>query len=160
MRKKQIFNLLILMSVSFFAYISNGYLGVTQEAYNTYQSVLSNQTKTIPAKQSLIKKVNEISVPTEPDTFRIKDRKGSFVTDTTYNPFDLSDPAAIKRDIRYDTDLGLYVITETIGGVNYRPPMYMTFEEYLKYSQEQEQMAYFRSLNKKASNSSDPIDQF
>ncbi len=155
--KKQIFNLLILMSVSFFAYISNGYLGVTQEAQNTYQSVLSNPTKEIPTKQPLIEKV---PAP-EPDTFpRIKDRTGNFATDSTYNPFDLGDPAAIKRDIKYNPDLGLYVITETIGGVNYRPPMYMTFEEYLKYSEEQEQMDYFRSLNKKVTNSNDPIDQF
>ena len=128
--KKQIFNLLILMSVSFFAYISNGYLGVTQEAYNTHQSVLSNPTKEIPRKQTLIEKVIEKVPDSAPDTFPpIKDRTGNFVTDTTFNPFDLNDPAAIERDIKYDTDLGLYVITEIIGGVDYRPPMYMTFEE-------------------------------
>jgi cell surface protein SprA len=155
--KRQIFNFLIVLSVGGFAYLSNGYLGVTQAAYHTPESVLSNPTNAIPAKQPLLEKVAELI----PDTFpRIKDRTGNFYTDTTYNPFNLSDPAAIKRDIRYDADLGLYVITETIGGVNYRPPMYMTFEEYLKYSQEKEQMDYFRSLNKKANNSIDPIDQF
>ena len=75
-----------------------------------------------------------------------KDRKGNFVEDPSTNPFDLDDPAAIEQSIDYDPETGLYIITERIGEDYYRAPSYMTFEEYLQWSKEQEEQKYFQQL--------------
>lgn len=92
------------------------------------------------------------------DTFpTIKDRGGDFYTDTTQHPFDLNDPKAISQEVKYDPALGMYIVTEKIGGSYYRPPTYMTFEEYLKWSQEKEQRSYFKQLSSKQTSSVDPI---
>lgn len=45
----------------------------------------------------------------------------------------LNDPPNIKKTITYDPDSNKYVLTQKIGNMDYRPPMYMTFEEYLYY---------------------------
>jgi cell surface protein SprA len=45
----------------------------------------------------------------------------------------LNDPANIKSTVTYDPDSNIYVLTQTMGGLQYRPPMYMTMEEYVYY---------------------------
>lgn len=48
-------------------------------------------------------------------------------------PQSLQNPPNIKQTVTYDPDSNIYVLTQTVGGLQYRPPMYMTFEEYLYY---------------------------
>jgi cell surface protein SprA len=76
--------------------------------------------------------------------YPIKDREGDFVTDKTHDPFYLQDPPAIERNVEYDPESGMYVVTETVAGQNVRPPMYMTYEDYLKYTEKWEREQYWR----------------
>ena len=66
------------------------------------------------------------------------DRNGDFVTDPNSNPFDLKDPKIIEKNVEYDAESGLYIITEKIDASNFRSPMYLSPEEYFKWRAAQE----------------------
>ena len=83
----------------------------------------------------------------DPDTIPLNDRFGNWVEDSIRNPFDLFDPSAIERHVEYDPVTDSYILTEKIGNENYRPPTYMTFEEYTEWNARQEEDAYFKQLN-------------
>ena len=85
-------------------------------------------------------------VVSEPDTIPLRDRTEDFVTDPNKNPFDLKDPNAIEQNVEYDPETNRYVITEKIGDFNFRPPTYLTFEEYMEWRQKQDERAYFNQL--------------
>jgi len=80
------------------------------------------------------------------DTIPLKDRTGDFVSDPPTNPFDLKDPGTIEKTVEYDPETGRYIVTERIGEFNFRPPTYLTFDEYLEYRKKQEENKYFRQL--------------
>ena len=84
-----------------------------------------------------------IAADTIPD---IEERYGDFVTGGNDNPFDLEDPSIIEKNLEYDPETGSYIITERIGDIDFRPPTYMTFDEYFDYRQKQEERAYFNRL--------------
>ncbi len=91
----------------------------------------------------------------------ISERTGDFINNPNNNPFDLKDPGVIDKKVEYDPATGLYIITEKIGNIFYRAPTYMTFEEYLKWSAENQRTSYFQQLAKTTSgNSNDPISRF
>ncbi|MCB0629689.1 MAG: cell surface protein SprA [Saprospiraceae bacterium] len=75
-----------------------------------------------------------------------KERFGDYINDKNANPFDLNDPSAIEQNIEYDPATGQYIITEKIGDFDFRPPTYMTFDEYLEYRQKKEEQDYFNRL--------------
>jgi len=85
-------------------------------------------------------------VPNDSDKLKypIKDREGNFVTDQPNNPFYLKDPPAIQQSVDYDPTTGMYVVTEKVAGSDVRPPMYMTYEEYLAYTEKKEREEYVR----------------
>jgi hypothetical protein len=68
-----------------------------------------------------------------------EEREGDFVTGQNGNPFDLKDPPAITQTVEYDPETGYYLVTEKVGNAYYRPPTYMTFDEYQNFIAEQEQ---------------------
>ncbi len=76
--------------------------------------------------------------------YPLKDRTGDFVTDEPVNPFYLPDPSNISKKVEYDPESGKYVVTEMIGDQFYRPPVYLSFEEYMAYTEKQEREQYFR----------------
>ena len=84
-----------------------------------------------------------IASDTIPD---IEERYDDFVTGGSDNPFDLEDPSDIEKNIEYDPETGNYIITEKIGDDFFRPPTYMTFDEYFDFKQKQEERAYFNRL--------------
>jgi cell surface protein SprA len=69
-----------------------------------------------------------------------------FINAGSNNPFDLQDPASVEQQIEYDPETGNYIITETIGNDFFRPPTYMTFDEYMAYQRKKEEDAYFKRL--------------
>lgn len=77
----------------------------------------------------------------------VEDREGDFLTSPQNNPFDLKDPAAIQQQVEYDPTTGNYIITETINGMPYRAPTYMTFDEYWDWKQQQVQDNYWEQKN-------------
>ena len=76
--------------------------------------------------------------------FPLKDRRSDGIAEPNRNPFDLKDPANLKRTVEYDPVTRQYFIVEKIGNKYYRSPTYMTFEEYLRYSAKQQEEEYFR----------------
>ncbi len=66
--------------------------------------------------------------------YPLYDREGDFLTDPSNNPFDFDDPDVIEQHIEYDAETDRYIITETLNGVNIKPPTYMTFDEYLEFT--------------------------
>ncbi len=74
-------------------------------------------------------------------------RYEDFISSQNDNPFDLDDPSIVEQNVEYDPETGNYIITEKIGDFYYRPPTYMTFDEYLEYQRKKEQSDYFKRLS-------------
>ena len=76
----------------------------------------------------------------------LRDRERDFITDPNRNPVDLNDPASVNRQVEYDPETGTYIVRERMGSFDFRPPTYLTFDEYLEYRQQQEKDRYFKQL--------------
>ena len=82
----------------------------------------------------------------ELDTMPVKERYGDFLNNKK-SPFDLKDPSIIQKSVEYDVKSGQYIISEKIGDDYYRMPTYMTFSEYLKYRETEQQQKQFQKFN-------------
>lgn len=76
----------------------------------------------------------------------LEDRYEDFISNPTNNPFDLSDPSAVEQTIEYDPATGQYIVTERIGETLFRPPTYISFEEYMEITRQRDQKRYFDQL--------------
>lgn len=123
--------------------------------------------------QSIFGNNSNLEDPYQPDNILsvsdtipdIEPRFGDFVNDPPENPFDLEDPNDVDQTIEYDPTTGNYIINERIGDDYFRPPSYMTFDEYMEYRQKKEESNYFKqlagvSVDGEAVTSVDPIAQF
>lgn len=81
-----------------------------------------------------------------PDSMPIIDREGNWIEDPNNNPFDLHDPIDLIQNVEYDPVTNTYILTETIGGENYRAPTTMTFDEYLEWEANKAEADYFKKL--------------
>ena len=81
------------------------------------------------------------------DTIPLNDRTGDFISNPRQNPFDLRDPAIITQSVEYDPETGQYIITERMGDDYFRPPTYMTFEEFMEYQARKQEQDYFNDLS-------------
>jgi cell surface protein SprA len=81
-------------------------------------------------------------------SFRPTDRYGDpFANYTTPSPFFLRNPASVKLDVDIDTAMN-YTIREHIGGVDYRPPSTMSFEEFSQYQHRNMLKSYWQSKSR------------
>ncbi|MDX1911895.1 MAG: cell surface protein SprA [Saprospiraceae bacterium] len=102
------------------------------------------------------------------DTFEpLTERYDDFLNSGNPNPIDLRDPGVIERQVEYDPVTNSYIVTERIGEEFYRAPTYMTFEEYVRWRDEQQQQAYFDRLQgvssadgRSADGTVDPVSKF
>lgn len=98
----------------------------------------------------LRKLVAEAPVAPVPDSpkvdlkYPMKEREGDFVSDKPNDPFYLKDPPAIEEKVEYDPETGMYLLTETVNGQYVRPPQYMTYQEYLSYTEKKERNQYWK----------------
>ncbi|NUO01501.1 MAG: cell surface protein SprA, partial [Saprospiraceae bacterium] len=76
----------------------------------------------------------------------VEERYNDFITNPNTNPFDLKDPSVVEQTVDYDPETGQYIIQEKIGDDYFRPPTYMTFEEYLAWQRKKEEREYFNQL--------------
>ncbi|MCC7506838.1 MAG: cell surface protein SprA, partial [Saprospiraceae bacterium] len=95
----------------------------------------------------------------------LQERYDDFINGSGQNPVDLNDPKAIQQEVEYDPETNMYIITEKIGDEFYRAPTYMTFDDYLKWREEQQQREYFDRLQGVSSSGKsvgldDPIAKF
>ena len=106
---------------------------------------------------------NDIVVAQQDTVPDISERYGNFITNRNRNPFDLKDPGAIEQTIEYDPVTGRYILSEKVGDTYFRPPTYLTFEEYMEYRKKEDQNAYFRQLSalsaNRAGNTLDPLEE-
>ncbi|RFZ81284.1 cell surface protein SprA [Mucilaginibacter terrenus] len=56
------------------------------------------------------------------------------------------DPPGLVRSVEYDPLTNKYILYERVGNLLYRPPVYLTFNEYLKLQQKGVQREYYRQL--------------
>lgn len=50
----------------------------------------------------------------------------------------LPPPKNVKREVTYDYKTNMYMVTEKVNGINVKPPMYLTYEEYLALTEKKE----------------------
>lgn len=77
--------------------------------------------------------------------------------DSLIYPFDeqsgglyLNNPDNFKEEVDYDPVTGQYIVTQKIGGLNAKPPMFMTPEEYRAYVQKKQSDEYWRNKTQSA----------
>lgn len=75
--------------------------------------------------------------------YPLQDRRGDRFSWDYSNPFDINDTSFIKQNIEYDPITNQYYITEKVGGIIYRKPTYMTFDEMYRYRSQKQQNDYF-----------------
>ncbi|MFQ5445820.1 MAG: cell surface protein SprA, partial [Saprospiraceae bacterium] len=92
-------------------------------------------------------RVQTDAVAVRQDTIPVEERYDDFLNNPNANPFDLDDPPIIEQSVEYDPASGQYIITERIGDDYFRPPTYMTFEEYMNYQAQRQEREYFNSLS-------------
>lgn len=63
---------------------------------------------------------------------------------TTPSGIHLNNPSNIKHEVEYDPSTGNYNISDKIGDINYRPPTYLTFDEFQEYNAEQSLKDYWK----------------
>jgi len=96
----------------------------------------------VPEYPSFVKDGSFSVLDTTPDAGRII----IIDIDKKDNPFDLKDPKSVEREVEYDPESGLYKITEKIGSDYYKPPTYMTPDEYMEYRTKEEDDEFLKNL--------------
>lgn len=77
----------------------------------------------------------------------LHDQWNDFNLDPDINNFDLEDPAMVKKDITYDPITKKYYITEKVGNKDFKYPVEMSFDDFMKYQFKKDQQDYFKSLS-------------
>lgn len=70
------------------------------------------------------------------------------------NPYYLSNAGAVQTAVVFDPTTRKYIITEKIGGVPIKAPLYMTFDEYMKWEAERGKSNYWKEKTNSSSVSS------
>lgn len=76
--------------------------------------------------------------------YEFKDSRNPFSTQGGNPKLYLTDPSNIKSEIQYDPETGQYKFDQKIGDYNYKPPSYMDFDEYVKYTKEKTVVDYWQ----------------
>ncbi len=57
----------------------------------------------------------------------------------------MQNPPNVQTNVEYDPETNTYIVTETVGGQNVKPPTYMTFDEYQRYVAAKQENEYWES---------------
>lgn len=107
---------------------------------------LIDQFSSKAASDSLDSIANLPYTPSKFPTFRPQDRQGDpFNYWQTPNPLILSTPEDIRMQMEIDTAFNYTVYEELDEGIDYRPPMKISFEEYSKLQEDKARREYWRS---------------
>lgn len=101
-------------------------------AFCGYGSVFAQQ-KSHPAKKD----------STEQQSIRTLGTRNSRLREGVLSP----DPPNLVRTVTYDPATNLYILTEKVGNMYFRPPQYLTFTQYLGLLERQNQRQYFQQLS-------------
>ena len=68
----------------------------------------------------------------------------SVLDDDDDDPFTLDNPPNVERTVEFDPETGLYKVRETVAGRDIKPPVYMTYDEYVDYTLKQDVSNYWK----------------
>lgn len=91
------------------------------------------------AQQSPTAKKDSITVTTP---FNLQESNGIRIREGIFDP----DPPNLVRTIEYDAASNQYILYERVGNMLYRPPQYLSFEQYLALKQQATERDYFKQL--------------
>jgi len=74
------------------------------------------------------------SIPEDSLIFPFNDYTNNPLSAEKTSPLFLNNPSAIQSFVKYDPKTGKFVFYDKIGNINYRNPYYMSFDDYIKYS--------------------------
>tara|TARA_B100000508_G_scaffold140976_1_gene144744 strand:- start:27397 stop:34710 length:7314 start_codon:yes stop_codon:yes gene_type:complete len=75
--------------------------------------------------------------------YPIKDSESTGIGEDSKGGVDMADPSNLKSEVKYNPETGKYEVTQKIGDINYRPPTYMDFDEYLEYTKKKSMSDYW-----------------
>ncbi|MCC6690926.1 MAG: cell surface protein SprA, partial [Bacteroidia bacterium] len=89
---------------------------------------------------------------TPPDSPNVDPIKYKFKDESIQDPLNypnggglkLNDPSNIKKEVVYDPSTGQYNITQKMGEQDYRPPTFMTQDEYMDYQLHKQVKSYWK----------------
>ncbi len=70
---------------------------------------------------------------TQSTPFPFEEETFPYTGNENNNGLYLSNPSNITEEVSYDTETGLYMVEYKLGDIQYRPPKYMTLDEYRDY---------------------------
>lgn len=80
--------------------------------------------------------------------YPIADRNTDFFSTPANTPIDLKDPKIINKSIEYDPKTNKYIVYEKIGDNYYKTPTYMTYDEFVDYTNKQAEQSYFQQRSR------------
>ncbi len=95
---------------------------------------------------------NSSYFPLPPDTIKSEELQYPFKDEEEYakdsidynNPLYLKDPKNINTSVEYDPEKNEYILNQKIGDFEYRPPQYMSLDEYSDYDVDKALQDYWR----------------
>ena len=80
--------------------------------------------------------------------YPIEDRNTDFVITKPKTNIDLKDPKIVNQKVEYDPQTNQYVVYEKIGDTYYKTPTYMTYDEYINYTNKETEQNYFQQRSR------------
>jgi len=80
--------------------------------------------------------------------YPIADRNTDFLVTPANIIIDLKDPKIINKSIEYDPKTNKYIVYEKIGDNYYKTPTYMTYDEFVDYTNKQAEQSYFQQRSR------------
>ena len=82
--------------------------------------------------------------PNKPLRYKFKDNSDEVpMANPSSGGVTLNDPSNLVTNVEFDPVSGKYIVTQKIGGIDYRPPTYMTSDEYQKYIFKKQEKDYW-----------------
>ncbi len=82
--------------------------------------------------------------PVKPLRYKFKDNSDEVpMANPSSGGVTLNDPSNVVTNVEFDPVSGKYIVTQKIGGIDYRPPTYMTSDEYQKYIFKKQEKDYW-----------------
>ena len=80
--------------------------------------------------------------------YPISDRQVDFFTNDEESVMDLEDPENIRQEVEYDPETRSFIIREKIGNQDYRRPISVSYEEFMRLENEKSVENYFEERSK------------
>lgn len=94
--------------------------------------------------------IGTLADPYPPDTPMASESMESHVQKNEDKKQFLPDPKNIQKEVTYDVKTGKYMVTEKLNGRYIKPPMYLTYEEYMTLTEKEEYKDFLAQKNSKS----------